>query len=388
MSLLRRRFIGPFSRSLSLRRYHYAPQKSERLRSIPRSSRYERLKPTDAWPGSLSSGRSTDSPDSVLNARFFTLDDVAARAAYMDLWEISPQRSVFAHPTFLEAVGEAFRHPVRLAAVEDGNSWLAAVPVFEKRRGPFLAAALPHVTPILSPLLRARIDETETNHRRSALDALLGALAETYHQVTLQLHPSIVDARPFAWSGWTVAPRYTHIADLSVNDPLSAWSRSVRYTVRTESERFRVEESHDFAEAGIALMQAGYDRKGTPLGLPKSVLTAIVRQLAEEGYVRVFAATRHGIAFPEAVVIIAHDGRTAHYWIAGSTPGPAMGVLLATVVPKLKDADIASLDFAGANVPSVAEFKRKYGAVLYPYFRVRCVSNPLLRILDRLRPHQ
>ncbi len=249
-----------------------------------------------------------------------------------------------------------------------------------------MAAALPHATPFLSPLLRTGADETATNQRRSALDVLLSALAESYNQVTLQLHPSITDVRPFAWAGWTVAPRYTHIADLSMDDPVSAWSKSVRYTIRTEAERFLVQEGDHFASAGVALMQASYDRKGSPLGLSRNTLTTLVQRLAQEGLVRVFAATRHGEESPEAVAIIAHDGMTAFYWMAGSTPGSSMAVLLANVVPRLKAANISSLDFAGANVPSVAEFKRKYGTVLCSYFRVRHVSGAVVRLLDRLRP--
>ena len=333
----------------------------------------------------ISSGCYTDSPDSLLNARFFTFDDAAARAAYLDLWEISPQRNVFAHPLFVEAIGGAFGHPVQVAAVTNEKGWQVAIPVFEKRRGPFKAAALPPVTPVLSPLLSELVHETEVNQRRSPLDVLLRGLTDTYDQVTLQLHPSITDARPFAWAGWTVTPRYTQVADLTVDDPVATWSKSVRYTIRTEAERFRVEEDQQHAEVGIELMEASYERKKKALGLPRSTLTALVRRLTQDGLVRVFAATRHGESSPEAVAIIAHDGQTAHYWIAGSKPGPAMGVLLADVVPRLKQDGITSLDFTGANVPSVAEFKRKYGTELRSYFLVRHVSHPVLRVLDRIR---
>ncbi len=292
---------------------------------------------------------------------------------------------MFAHPGFVEAIGRAFSHPVRLAAIEDGNGWQAAVPVFEKRRGPFKASALPHVTPILSPLLRGSIHETEINHQRSALDVLLRSLADTYDQATLQLHSSIVDARPFAWSGWTVTPRYTHVANLAVDDPVAGWSKSVRYTIRTEAENYLIEENSQHTEMGIALMAASYSRKEKVLGLANRTLASLAHELVEQGLVRVFAATRRASSSPEAVALIAHDGRSAHYWIAGSKPGPAMGVLLAGVVPKLKQDGIQSLDFTGANVPSVAEFKRKYGAELQTYFVARRVSHPVLRVLDRFR---
>jgi len=277
----------------------------------------------------LSSACCTDSPDSLLNAQFFALEDAAAHAAYLELWEISPQRSGVAHPLFIEAIGSAFGHPVKLVAITDEKGWQVAAPVFEKRRGPFKAAALPPVTPVLSPLLRGPIHESEINQRRSSLDVLLRRLADTYDQVTLQLHPSITDTRPFAWAGWTVTPRYTHVADLTVDDPVEGWSKSARYTIRAEAERFRVEEDQQHAEVGIALMEASYERKEKELGLSRSTLTTLVRRLAQDGLARVFAATRDDDDSPEAVAIIAHDGQSAHYWIAGSKPGPAMGVLQA-----------------------------------------------------------
>ncbi len=215
---------------------------------------------------------------------------------------------------------------------------------------------------------------------------MLRALSDQYDQVTLQLHPSITDARPFGWSGWEVTPHYTHIADLSADDPVAGWSKSVRYTIKTEAEEYQIDEELGFASAGITLMEKGYERKKEAFGLSGSQIVDAVHKLAQDGLVRVFAATKRTDSSPEAVAIVAHDGQTAHYWIAGSSPGPAMGVLLASVVPMLKADGITSLDFTGANVPSVAEFKRKYGAELVPYFRVRHVTNPALRIVDRLRP--
>ena len=94
-------------------------------------------------------------------------------------------------------------------------------------------------------------------------------------------------------------------------------------------------------------------------------------------------ARRDGV--PEAGLAALTDGRTAHYWLAGSVPGAAMTVLLAEAFTRLAEEGVTTFDFAGANTPSIAEFKRKFGSTLVPYARARCVSHPALRLADRLR---
>ena len=63
-----------------------------------------------------------------------------------------------------------------------------------------------------------------------------------------------------------------------------------------------------------------------------------------------------------------------------------MSVLLADVLGRLAHEGAETFDFAGANVPGIAEFKRKFGGTLAPTFLVRTVRHPALRLLDRLRP--
>ena len=101
--------------------------------------------------------------------------------------------------------------------------------------------------------------------------------------------------------------------------------------------------------------------------------------------VRLFTATAVADGAPEGGLAVLHDGRTAHYWIAGSTPGPAMTVLLGHTLPRLRDAGLQTFDFVGANTPSIAEFKRHFGPALTPYFHLEKFTRPELRLLHRLR---
>ena len=87
----------------------------------------------------------------------------------------------------------------------------------------------------------------------------------------------------------------------------------------------------------------------------------------------------------EAAFALLCDDRSASYWVTGSSPGPAMTVLLGSVFPLLEAQGLESFDWIGANTPSIAEFKRRFGAMLTPYFRIEKVVPRLPRLLLALR---
>lgn len=144
-------------------------------------------------------------------------------------------------------------------------------------------------------------------------------------------------------------------------------------------------EGLDEVEAAVALVEGSHDRQEHALGTPPETLAVLARALGRAGLVRVFVARRGGT--PEAGLLVLTDGHTAHYWLAGSVPGPAMTVLVGHVMERLREEGAAYFDFVGANTPSIAEFKRKFGGLLVPYFRARHTAHPALRLLDRLRAH-
>jgi hypothetical protein len=269
--------------------------------------------------------------------------------------------------------------------VQSDDGLAAVLPVFEKKRGPFRAAALPPLTFLVTPLLAAPLKESDIHARRSPLDALLALLAARYHQASLLLHPSLSDARPLLWAGWRVTPRYTYALDLTGLDR-SGWSQSTRWRVNKEAGRYQIVENPACAEAAVALTAEAYRRRSDALDLDGADVLRLVSTLVEAGLVRAFGAFAEGEAAPEAAVVVLHDGQTAVDWLAGSRPGPAMTVLLAGVLERLAADGLRRFDFGGANVPSIAEFKRHFGGRLSLYFHARIIPSPVLRALDRLRP--
>ncbi|MDX1439137.1 MAG: GNAT family N-acetyltransferase [Rubricoccaceae bacterium] len=327
-----------------------------------------------------------ESTPPTLITRRHTFDDEDALAGYLELWTGSPQRTAFAHPDYILAASAAFDLPSFWLGVYEDDELCAAVPLLEKTRGPFRAAALPPLTPIFSPLLRENPRESDFHRGDTCLDTLIEALG-SYHQATLQLHPSLTDTRPFGWASWMTSPRYTYVVDLTREEELlSTWSQSARNIARKENEEFVVDESNVLAPIAIDLVLESYSRQGKKLGIEGGALDTLVERVVNANLARVFAAESVARKKHEAAAIILHDGISAHFWLAGSTPGKAMTVLLGHVLGKLKDEDFELFDFVGANVPSIAEFKRSFGSELRVYYLARRIRHPLLRIANALRP--
>lgn len=312
-------------------------------------------------------------------------NDPAVRSAWKVLVAKSPQATACSRFAFGTAVEEALGLPAWVAAVWEEDTLRAGALLFEKRRGPFRGAALPPLVPLVTPLLDGPLREADVHHRRSSLDALLGLLPEAFHQTHLVLHPSLADARPLLWAGWQVRPAYTYHLDLRDQDPVTkGWSDTPKHTFKKEAEHFAVSEGPGETEAAVALVEDSHGRQAHDLGVDAEALATLAHPLGAAGLLRVFVARRGST--PEAGLFVLTDGRTAHYWLAGSVPGPAMTVLVGHVVGRLRDEGVAYFDFVGANTPSIAEFKRKFGGTLVPYFRARHTAHPALRLLDRLRP--
>lgn len=254
--------------------------------------------------------------------------------------------------------------------------------MFEKQRGPFTASALPPLCPVHTPLLARPVAEADTHARRSPLDALLTGLAADVDQATFALPPSLPDLRPFTWAGWTATPRFSYHVRLG-GDLRAGYSGTTRRLVQNEAAAFEVVEDEAHVGAAVRLMADAYRRAGGTLGLDEAAVTRLGAAVSEAGLARTFAALRAGA--PEAALVIATDGRTGVNWITGSAPGPAMAVLVDAVAHRLAEAGASTFDLGGANVPTIAEFKRKFGAALVPTPQVRTVTHPALRLADRLR---
>lgn len=315
--------------------------------------------------------------------------------------------SLFSDPRFAETLAETLEAPVRgfgvfedagrnrrgddASAERDTESEPNAVPVagvlvFERRRGPFRTAGLPPYCPHTPLLLRSPYSEADAHYRRTPVGPLLEALAATYDAVQLDLAPGFGDVRPFDWSGWRARPLYTYRAPVGGGEEqIGTWSGSTRRTYQNEQSAFTLEREEVPPATLVDLCAASYERHGRRLPGPgREALTRALTRLRELELARVIGLRRRESGAIEAAAGLLLGEERAYYWVGGSRPGPSMTVLLG----HLLSGDLVpreEIDLMGANTPSIAEFKRKFGASLSPYYRIEATPSRLLRLGRSLR---
>lgn len=328
-------------------------------------------------------------PPAGLHIETYGEDDLAETDGaehWQALWGTSPQRSPLTSLAYARAIGAAFPVAWTLHAVVDAEGrWQAGCITYERRRGPFTQAVMPPYTPYAPLVCTSLPKEAYINQQRDPIQAVLTHLASTYDHLSLQLHPSLTDVRPALWRGWTASPLYTHQLQLaSEDDLLRRWSGGTRRLYQKHRDQYHVEEDDAGAEALIQLSHQSFARHDRSLPLGAETVRALLLRLQSAGLLRFFVARRSdGIA--EAAVGLLHDGTTAHYWIAGSLPGPAMTVLLGMMLPDLHQEGMTMIDFTGANTPPIAEFKRHFGGTLVPFYHLEAVPNRWLHLYYSLR---
>ncbi len=288
----------------------------------------------------------------------YNLNDSEARARYGTLWERT--RGVFTSLRYADAANVAFGLNSKICF--DGDD--AALLMYLKGSGIFRRIVVPPCTQYSGLLLRNTPPSHLIHRRKSPLDRLLLCAEQVSRRADLLI--PLDDPRTAQWRGWQVRPLFTYLIDLSTTSP-ERWSSGAQRTWKSKASRYKFIEDAQYTSQVIALCASSYKRHGRSLPTQPSALNAITEAMGD--WARIFIVAQGNK--PEAGIIILHDEHTAHYWIAGSIPGPAMTILIGNVLPILSDAGITMFDFVGANTPSIAEFKRSFGPVLTQYYHLR-----------------
>ena len=293
-------------------------------------------------------------------------------------------KTVFASPAYLKAVSKHLGHSCHVFTAKGLAD--AGLAVLARKKGPFTQAILPPFTPFSALLLTKLPDQGAIHAQSSLLEPFLSALEQRFDAARLHFAPSLTDARPLQWRGWQVSPLYTYQILLADRDPLARWSSNPLRILKTHRPAFSFEEAAAEGARHVAeLCVQSYRRHGRPGPTSAAALENLIAELTTSGNVRVFLARHQNSGNVEAALAVLMHEQTAYYWVAGSSPGPAMTVLLGHVLPKLAEDGFALFDFVGANTPSIAEFKRRFGPVLTPYIGASFTRSRLLGALKRWR---
>lgn len=301
------------------------------------------------------------------------------------LWDASPQRSPFSRLDYLRAVAAAAGQELSIHIVEDEGSISAGAALTWKRRGPYRMALVPPFTPFSALLLRDQTLASDVHSRSSSFGRLLRELERSYHAVHLHLHPTIRDIRPATWGDWKAHPLYTYVVPFDRDgDAMRRWSASTARNYRTARDSFELIEGPEAAAAAIELCRASYARHGRSAPLSESALKKLVTETTNLH--ESFAVRRRSDGRPvDAAVVVLNAADRAYYWIAGSRPGNAMTVLIGELFARFDPERVREFDFVGANTPTIAEFKRRFGSTLESYYGLSYYRRKDLELLEVIR---
>ncbi len=194
------------------------------------------------------------------------------------------------------------------------------------------------------------------------------------------LPPQVVDVRPFLWRGWRTEVRYTYKIPLE-HGVHQIFRQNVRRNLRDareanlRTECLTGEHAHGALRETVA---ATFRRQGEAPPLPAQAwddylaLLSVCNNVATMGVFRgdaVLATIAIGVDPPTAT----GAGQSAYELIAGTTdegiPVGASAMALCSAF-EFASGKVGEFDFAGANMETIAHYKRGFGGTLTPYLAV------------------
>jgi hypothetical protein len=302
-------------------------------------------------------------------ADFLDLADAQQQAAWHDLLGQAPDATPFHQPAFALAYGSMFN--VRAAGVWQDDRLVCGTWLFGKQGR---RSAVPPLSTYGGPVCHPAPREADVHRRATALDALLAFLQTQFRALAFELPPTVTDVRPYTWAGFDTRVRYTY--RLALGPPDEMKGRMSRVRKRTLAD---VEATSATGTQLADAVAASYTRQAHRLPVGRTQLAQMAGQWADS-----FDAWSAG----DDVLLSATGGPVGYDLLSGSLHATADGrtPLLWHALRRLAERGVTTYDLCGANTPSIAEYKRTWGAVLTPYYRVTWHRPGLVRLASRFRP--
>ena len=281
--------------------------------------------------------------------------------------------TVFSTSAWLRCAAAASGDQIHRLGCYRNDHLVAGISGLARRRMGLYRLETPELTPytglLLAPVTGKGPAKGEAAQHH-ACTHLLDYLAKHYDRVSLTHAPAIADVRPFTWQGWDAHLRYTY--RLPLGDSNALWERTERRTRtairKAEKLGYQLRPTSD-----VVLFRQQYEAiyANQASGPPVAAATAerFVAAALEAGL-----AQAYEIASPDgtaAVVAFVEGFDTTYAWAAGADPAYNHTGAISLLYWQYWDTVAHQyFDFVGANIPSIAFFKRGFGCDLAPYYAV------------------
>jgi hypothetical protein len=287
-----------------------------------------------------------------------------------DVVTVTPDDDIDRVLDLLADLADAYLH---LLVGYKGEQPVGLLPLFETRRGPFTELRSPpqSVQVMCQGPLLVRNDgvkqrRAEKDHRRF-VDACWEWMGEEVDPgfVELRCVDRYADVRPYLWNGFEATPEYVYIVDVGADRETlrDGLAKETRRQVRNTDE-----DAYELVEGGVETtraiaeqVQERYAEQERAYGLTPEFLATVHEQLPDE-QVHPYAVEVDG-EFVGGLFTLAY-GDTMHVWQGGVQTDadlPVNELLYWHAIESAAAMDLDRLDLTTAMVPSLADFKAKFG---------------------------
>lgn len=292
--------------------------------------------------------------------------------------------TVFSTSAWLKALAAIQGGQPRMLGVWEGDNLIAGVSFIEIIRGSLKKANTHVLAPYGGFIYKSDPDQFQSDTESLQFlcaEKLINYLQQKYHYVVLVHTPAFMDIRPFSWQNWIESVRYTYLLEISNID--KQWGKlreRSRRKIRKAEKLLLLGGSITDEQIGDIYEKIFRDHGRAPT-VPRKTVVLLIKNLRKSGLVEINTA-REKSGEVISVQVLAHDKNTVYSWLYGTIPEKkytGADSLLMWDAIKRYSGTRKNLDMVGANVPSIAFFKKGFGGTLTPYYVTERYSSSMAR---------
>jgi Acetyltransferase (GNAT) domain len=314
--------------------------------------------------------------------------EVADAASYSKFLSDNPPDNPYSLLPLLEAYRDAFSCDFQLLFVVRNGLPVASSGLFVGRK--FFQPIIRLMPMRIYDGVHFRVLEDskfqkQEHERLSVLRTLEEYLEKNFSFHQMAFSPCLQDIRSFQWSGASVVPQYTYVIDLK-NSFEENYTKSLREVLRSvEQSGLRV--GICSVEDLVTLQQVSYERHSRRPPVPADKLISLLRALFSAGLLDIKCVRNKEGSIISALAWLRMNANS-FFFVTGTDAGAENGashLLYHEILKSEKDAGKSSVDFCGANTPTINLFKSAFGPKLEVYFKIWRANNLTTSIAARFK---
>lgn len=294
----------------------------------------------------------------------------------------SPQGTIYSKAFWFRLISRVYGLNYCLYGCFKGDELVGGAGIFHSTKYGRKFAHKPPLTPYCGLIIK----RAPANRTGGVAEALIPCLEKNYGYIKLAHHWSLKDIRPFTWAGWNPKVIYTYLISLESEDAIwQAFDHQIKKQVKKGIRQgFTVYRSEEPGEEERAvfyeLLTKTFAKQNLPSPISPDKYISLMEALT--GRARLYLAGDGERILAGRIILLDKTG--PQDWLAGSDPNylstGATSFLFWQILRDLA-LDYNAIDLNGANIKSIARFKRNLGGKLQPYFTTGIIKSSLLKSL-------